>query len=71
MNGKSKLETVLFADGCELVNVKFFAGTNKNLTVEQLASAAADALSEAHKAWLAGVPSQAPETGLPKRTLMA
>lgn len=71
MNGKNKLASVLFADGFELVNVKFFAGTSKNLNAEQLAEAAAAALSEAHTAWMAGVPSQAPETGLTKRTLMA
>lgn len=71
MNGKNKLESVLFADEFELVNVKFFAGTSKNLTADQLAEAAATALKEAHEAWMAGVPSQTPETGLTKRTLVA
>lgn len=69
-SGKTKLHSVLF-DGCkELRNVKFFPGTGRGLTSDELGGAAADALNCAIDAWRAGEPSCPPVTGMPKRQLM-
>jgi hypothetical protein len=35
-SGKEKLLSLLFGDGRELVNIKFFPGTDRGLTSDQL-----------------------------------
>ena len=67
--GKERLRSLLFVEGRDLGNVKFFPGTAKDLSADQLADAAADALQVALDAWKSGVPSQPPVTGLPKRAI--
>ncbi|HRV61820.1 MAG TPA: hypothetical protein P5036_02490 [Albidovulum sp.] len=69
-SGKSKLHSLLFGGETELVNVKFFPGFGKDLTVDALSGAAADALRQAIDAMNAGVPSNPPSTGMQKRPLM-
>ena len=69
-SGKQKLRSLLFGGDKELVNLKLFPGTGKDLSADSLGASAADALSEAMCAWENGVPSRAPSTGLEKRTLM-
>ena len=66
--GKQKLRSLLFDGDKELVNL--VPGTGEALSADSLGASAAHALSEAMCAWENGVPSQAPSTGLEKRTLM-
>jgi hypothetical protein len=69
-SGKMKLHSLLFDGEKELGNVKFFPGTGRGLTSDDLAGAAADALKCAVDAWQAGTPSRPPVTGLEKRQLL-
>jgi hypothetical protein len=69
-SGRAKLHSLLFAEGKELGNVKFFPGTGRELTSDNLAGAAADALKSAMDAWQAGEPSRPPVSGLQKKQLM-
>ena len=68
--GKQKLRSLLFDGDKELVNLNLVPGTGEALSADSLGASAAHALSEAMCAWENGVPSQAPSTGLEKRTLM-
>lgn len=47
VDATAKLHSLLFGEGRELVNIKFFPGTERGLTVSQLAEAAQAALSAA------------------------
>lgn len=69
-SGKQKLHSLLFNGDQELVNLKLFPGTGRELSAGSLGVAAAEALSEAMDAWENEVPSRAPSTGLNKSTLM-
>lgn len=69
-SGKEVLHSVLFAEGMELVNVKFFPGTGRGLSADTLALRAAVALDAAQRAWESGVPSAAPCTGRKKQPLL-
>jgi len=69
-NGKQKLHSFLFEKDTELVNLKLFPGTGRELSAESLGAAAADAMEAAMEAWCAGVPSDAPSTGMKPRPLM-
>lgn len=69
-SGKQKLHSLLFDGESELVNVKLFPGTGRELSAESLGAAAAEALGEAMKAWEQGEPSVAPTTGLERRPLL-
>lgn len=69
-NGKTRLQTLLFGEGLELKNVKFFPGTGRGLTAETLGGAAADAIEDIMSAWQKGVPSSPPTTGRAKQLLM-
>jgi len=69
-SGRTKLHSFLFAGEKELGNVKFFPGTGRGLTADELAGAAADALKCASDAWRAGESSRPPMTGIEKRQLV-
>jgi hypothetical protein len=69
-SGKMKLHSLLFDGEKELGNVKFFPGTGRGLTSDELAGAAADALKCAVDAWQAGAASCPPVTGMEKRQLV-
>lgn len=69
-SGKMKLHSLLFSGEKELRNVKFFPGTGRGLTADELAGAAAEALGCAVNAWQVGEPSCPPVTGIGKRQLM-
>lgn len=69
-SGKQKLHSLLFAGDSELVNVKLFPGTGRELSAESLGAAAAEALGAAMRAWEEGRPSMAPTTQLERRPLM-
>lgn len=43
-SGMEKLHSLLFGEGRELVNIKFFPGSDRELTADRLCNAAADAL---------------------------
>jgi hypothetical protein len=45
--GMEKLHSLLVAEGRELVNIKFFPGSDRGLTADQLAEAAQAALAAA------------------------
>jgi hypothetical protein len=68
--GRDRLNSLLFQGEGELVNVKFFPGNARGLTVETLSGAAADMISAAQDAWRRGVPSAPPTTGMARRQLM-
>lgn len=70
MSGKEKLHSVLFAEGMELVNVKFFPGTGRGLNADTLSAEAAKAFCVANRAWQDRAPSAAPSTGMAKRPLL-
>ena len=67
--GRQKLHSLLFHGSRELVNLQLFPGTGNGLTADALGGATADALHNAMNAWENGMPSQAPCTGLNKRTV--
>ncbi len=69
-SGMKKLHTLLFDGEGELVNVKFFPGSGRGLTRDQLADAGADMISAAREAWKNGMPSNPPKTGVEKTPLM-
>lgn len=69
-SGQEKLHSVLFVEGMELVNVKFFPGTGRGLSADTLAAEAAEALSAAQEAWENKVPSVAPSTGRAKQPML-
>jgi hypothetical protein len=60
-----RLDSLLFEQGHELVNIKFFPGDDPTLTPDQLREAAADALEAAH----AQTDNSPPRTGRQKTTL--
>jgi hypothetical protein len=70
-SGRDTLDSVLFEDGTELVNVKFFPGTGRGLSAETLSSEAAKALRSAKLAWDASEPSKAPFSGRAKQPIIA
>lgn len=43
-SANSKLHSLLFAEGRELVNIKFFPGTDRGLTAARLSDAAEEAI---------------------------
>lgn len=47
MSGKDELLTLLFDEGRELMNIKFFPGTARGLTSDQMCEAAANAIRSA------------------------
>lgn len=49
VRGLEKLHSLLNSEGRELVNIKFFPGSDRSLTPDQLAEAANEALSAALK----------------------
>lgn len=55
-----RLDSILFGEGRELINIKFFPGTDRGLTASQLRDAAADALEAVFKG---GCKHQPPVTG--------
>ena len=59
MSAKEKLRTFLFEEGRELINIKFFPGTRKDLTAEEMLEAAHAVLVEA----LTAPDQSAPHTG--------
>lgn len=69
-SGKVKLHSLLFVGEKELRNVKFFPGTGRGLTSDDLGGAAADALERAVDAWNNGIVSCPPVTGMQKRQLV-
>lgn len=67
VDAPAKLHTLLSADGRELVNIKFFPGTDRGLTPSQLAEEAARVI-ELALAKGANIP---PSTGAEQSTLEA
>ncbi|MGA1801108.1 hypothetical protein [Rhizobium sp. HT1-10] len=65
---KSKLHSLLFEEGRELVNIKFFPGSNRGLTSAKLSDAAADML---RSAMVGGLKNEPPRTGMKKCKLEA
>ena len=63
--GMEKLQALLTRDGRELVNIKFFPGTGRGLTSDQLAEAAAELLDVD----VANIVENPPLTGLDKASL--
>lgn len=61
--GMDKLHALLFGTERELVNIKFFPGSDRGLTSDKLAGAAADAISAALNGDKIDNP---PVSGLPK-----
>lgn len=55
-----RLDSILFNEGRELINIKFFPGTDRGLTVSQLRDSAAEALDSVMKGGCKHVP---PVTG--------
>jgi hypothetical protein len=47
MSGKDKLLSLLFEQGRELINIRFFPGTGRGLTADQMCDAAANAIKSA------------------------
>jgi hypothetical protein len=66
MSGTEKLTALLFNEGRELANIKFFPGSKKGLTVDELHGAAADAIRSAIEGGLVNTP---PMSGLVKSRL--
>lgn len=64
---KSTLHSLLFEEGRELENIKFFPGDSRGLTAEQLKDAAASSIARALKSG-GNVP---PRTGVAKCKLEA
>ena len=69
-SGRDQLHSLLFGGEGELINVKFFPGNGRGLTVDKLSGAAADMLETAFDAWKNNVPSAPPATGMGKRQLL-
>lgn len=46
-SGKQKLLSLLFKEGRELQNIKFFPGTDRGLTADRMCAAAASAIDSA------------------------
>ena len=67
-SAKTLLNSLLFEEGRELVNIKFFPGSNRGLTSEQLAGATASAIRSAIDK---GPLNNPPRTGAEKLTLDA
>lgn len=65
---KSKLHSLLFEEGRELVNIKFMPGNNRGLTPRKLSDAAARAIGSALNGDLVSHP---PRTGRAKCKLEA
>lgn len=63
----STLHSFLFEEGRELVNIKFFPGSDRGLTKDQLEAAASDALRRAFEGGLVNNP---PFTGKVKGPLV-
>jgi hypothetical protein len=70
VTGKERLHSLLFGGEGELVNVKFFPGNGRGLTLDKLSGAAADMIQTAQSAWRDQVPSNPPVTGMEKRNLL-
>lgn len=68
--GMDKLHSLLFEGEGELVNVKFFPGSGRGLTRDQLAEAGADMIRAAQDAWMNRVPSNPPRTNVEKAQLL-
>lgn len=47
MSGKEKLLSLLFDEGRELINFRFFPGTGRGITADQMCEAAANAINSA------------------------
>lgn len=56
-----KLHSLLFSEGRELVNIKFFPGSDRGLTAARLKDAAAQALSAAMSGEIVNNPPHASE----------
>jgi hypothetical protein len=68
--GMARLHSLLFKEGRELVNIKFFPGSDRGLTACQLGAAAHAALSAALTAASAGkLVDNPPFSGRPKTSL--
>jgi hypothetical protein len=65
--GVEKLHTLLFGGERELVNIKFFPGSDRGLTADQLAGAAESAISSVLAGDLADNP---PLSGVAKASLV-
>lgn len=66
MSGREVLRSFLFDEGKELKNIKFFPGTGRGITQDQMAFEAAKALK---KAFSNGLIDSPPETGVDKINL--
>lgn len=64
----SKLHSLLFEEGRELVNIKFMPGISRSLTSARLADAAAEGIRSAIEG---GLVNQPPRTGMTKCKLEA
>ncbi|WP_156392456.1 hypothetical protein [Rhizobium sp. Root482] len=67
-SAKTKLHSLLFEEGRELVNIKFMPGKSRGLTAARLSDAAADAIRSAIDG---GLVNQPPRTGMRKCKLEA
>ena len=68
--GMEKLHSLLFGGEDELVNVKFFPGSGRGVTRDQLADAVADMIQAARDAWEQEIPSNPPKTNMSKAHLL-
>ncbi len=69
-NGMDKLHSLLFNGEGGLKNVKFFPGTGRGITRDQLADAGADMIEAARSAWNGGSPSNPPRTNIERTQLL-
>jgi hypothetical protein len=67
-SGMERLQSVLFNEGRDLVNIKFIPGSNRGLTPDQLGEAASVALKSVFSKDLVDKP---PSSGRPKASLKA